>query len=77
MLTKNLMGGKYEIRNVVLSHLSCSKSPVNLFIVAFQCSLEVTNLIQNTCVPLVLSNSTRVCCCFFFFNESRKFGGDS
>lgn len=33
--------GKSEIGNVVFSHLSCSKSPMNLFTVAFQCSLEV------------------------------------
>lgn len=42
MLRKNMVDGKSENGNVVISHLSCSKSPVNLFTVAFRCSLEVT-----------------------------------
>ena len=36
---KSMIDGKAEIGNVVISHLS---SPMNLFIVAFLCSLEVT-----------------------------------
>lgn len=42
MLKKNLVHGKSEIGNVVISHLSYSKSRVNLFTVALQCSSEIT-----------------------------------
>ena len=71
MLRKKIMDGKYEIGNVVISHLSCSKSPMNLFIVAFHCSLEVTEPTKKT--PVCCFTKEQQYYSMFFLNGSRKF----
>lgn len=65
MLRKKIVDGKYEIGNVVISHLSCSKSPMNLFIVAFHCSLEVTEPTKKT--PVCCFTKEQLYYSMFFF----------